>query len=299
MSNGESIYSIREVADMLGIQPGTLRAWERRYQIIAPKRNEAGHRLYSENHVEILKGLIFKINQGFTISQAISFLEKKSSSKEVGEVIKGNNQVGQLSEQILKALMQFNEQGAHELINQAFSVFTLDKVLEGILNNLLAEITILWKKGKITTAHEHFASSILRARIGNVLQSFPINPNSPKFMAVCGPGEWHELELLIFTFFLRIKGYRILYLGPFIAEKDFEKVIEIVEPRYLFLSCTLKDNLDQSLHLAEKLSVKNESLSIGIGGYAINTLTNAKKAQYSTYIIGSDWNNWEVWLKKH
>ncbi len=71
---------LRQHPKMLGIQPGTLRAWERRYQIIAPVRNESGHRLYAEEHIKILKWLIQRVNKGFTISQAVSLLEKNNQA---------------------------------------------------------------------------------------------------------------------------------------------------------------------------------------------------------------------------
>ncbi len=53
-------YNIKAVSNIIGVQPSTLRAWERRYQIIAPKRNQAGHRLYTEEHIQILKWLMEK-----------------------------------------------------------------------------------------------------------------------------------------------------------------------------------------------------------------------------------------------
>ncbi|MGL4819521.1 MAG: MerR family transcriptional regulator, partial [Bacilli bacterium] len=68
-------YNIKAICNKLGIQPGTLRAWERRYQIIRPVRNDAGHRLYSEQHVRILEYLIDKVQNGFTIGQAVSLYE--------------------------------------------------------------------------------------------------------------------------------------------------------------------------------------------------------------------------------
>ena len=75
---------------MVGIQPGTLRAWERRYQILNPVRNESGHRLYTEEDLRKLKWLTEKVSGGFTISQAVSLLETESSTvgafEEEGEV---------------------------------------------------------------------------------------------------------------------------------------------------------------------------------------------------------------------
>ena len=37
-------YNMKAASQILGIQPGTLRAWERRYHMIAPVRNELGYR---------------------------------------------------------------------------------------------------------------------------------------------------------------------------------------------------------------------------------------------------------------
>ena len=42
-----ALYPIREVARLTGINPITLRAWERRYNLIEPVRTESGHRLSS------------------------------------------------------------------------------------------------------------------------------------------------------------------------------------------------------------------------------------------------------------
>ena len=68
-------YNIKAVSNIIGIQPSTLRAWERRYQIIAPKRNHAGHRLYTEEHIQILKWLMDKVSSGMMIGQAVQLLE--------------------------------------------------------------------------------------------------------------------------------------------------------------------------------------------------------------------------------
>lgn len=40
--DSEGLYPIREVARLTGINPVTLRAWERRYGLIEPKRTEVG-----------------------------------------------------------------------------------------------------------------------------------------------------------------------------------------------------------------------------------------------------------------
>src|SRR4051812_32887700 len=122
MQGQEGKYNIKAVSRIVGIQPGTLRAWERRYQMIAPIRNELGYRLYTEEHIKILKWLIKKVNQGFTIGQAVTLLENKQPNPEAGELLEGNQQTS-LSEELLDAFILFNELKVQEIINTLFSLF--------------------------------------------------------------------------------------------------------------------------------------------------------------------------------
>ncbi|MBM7648016.1 DNA-binding transcriptional MerR regulator [Bacillus ectoiniformans] len=294
----EGKYNIKAVSNLVGIQPGTLRAWERRYQILEPVRNDSGHRLYTEDDVKKLKWLSAKVNQGFTISQAVSLLDKHEletdqlTSEDKGE----NHQI--LLEELLQALMQFNEVKAHDLINKAFSLFTIDKVTVEILAVLLLRVGDMWEKGEITTAHEHFATSILRSRIGMIMHSFPHNGVLPKVVAVCGPNEWHELGLLIFTLFVRRRGYEVIYLGSSIKQGDLEVVLDTVDPKFLFLSCTLKENLFNTLELVERLREAYPGLEIGMGGAAVNSLDIELTGKYEQHIVGQSQKNWEEWLNK-
>ncbi len=71
MASLEGKYNIKAIATMLGIEPGTLRAWERRYRIVKPIRNQAGHRLYSDEHVAILRWLMDKVDKGFPLDKLL------------------------------------------------------------------------------------------------------------------------------------------------------------------------------------------------------------------------------------
>jgi MerR family transcriptional regulator, light-induced transcriptional regulator len=297
MGNGTGKYNIKAVSKMLGIQPGTLRAWERRYQMIAPVRNESGHRLYTEEHVEILRWLLSKINQGFTISQAVSLLENSALSMEKAELPK-RDRVDEIGDKLLTALLEFNSSKAHELINQAFSLFTIDKTVIDLLGPILIKVGDLWEEGSITTAHEHFASSFIRSRIEGLSNSFPHNSFLPKSIAVCGPGERHELGLLIYTLYLRRKGFEVVFLGTSLAENDLELVVEKVRPKFLFLSCTLDENREATLKLADEIHKIYPDLIIGLGGIAIDSMPIEQQAEYEDQIVGMSRAEWEKWLKK-
>jgi len=291
-------YNMKAVSTMVGILPGTIRAWERRYQMIAPIRNEVGHRLYSDNHVRKLKWLAQKVNDGFTISQAVSLLEQDNKDVSYSISLKEENRVTQLQQDILQAFLRFDERSAQKFMDESFTIFTMDKVLIDILAPLLVQVGLLWEDGKITTAHEHFATSILRSRIGAVMHAYPHNGILPKVIAVCGPGEWHELGLLIFTLYMRRKGYEVIYLGSSIKDEDISVVIQTVKPRFLFMSCTMVSNLSQTLDLSISLEKVFPNLVVGLGGFAIDSMTSEKKKFYQQNIIGPNMNEWDKWIEE-
>ncbi|MCM3617402.1 MerR family transcriptional regulator [Sutcliffiella horikoshii] len=299
MANNEGKYNIKAASKILGIQPGTLRAWERRYQIIAPVRNESGHRLYTEEHIRILKWLMQKVNKGFTISQAVSLFEKNNQALLETEQMHTDQEdmSTDLLNQLLEALLEFNEGQAHELMDKIFSLYSVEKVLIDILGTLLVKIGDMWENDEISSAHEHFASAFLRSRIGMILHGLPVNGFLPKTVSVCGPGEWHELGLLIYTLFVRRKGFETIYLGTSIADDDIHIVLKEIKPKFLFLSCTLSINLPKTLEMVTVLKQQYPELSIGLGGTAVDKMPESKKREYHDHLIGSTMKDWEDWLR--
>lgn len=65
----DALFPIREVAKLTGVNPITLRAWERRYGLIEPVRTDSGHRLYTQHNIDTLKEVMQLTQQGIPISQ--------------------------------------------------------------------------------------------------------------------------------------------------------------------------------------------------------------------------------------
>ncbi|ARI77224.1 MerR family transcriptional regulator [Halobacillus mangrovi] len=297
MATTKPKYNIKAVSQIVGIQPGTLRAWERRYQMIRPSRNEAGHRLYSDEHLKILKWLMEKVDKGFTISQAVSLLESNQETMTEGATTDDSSQLDKLGEELLDQLLSFNEHEAQRKLDHAFTLFTPETVAIDIIGPLLVRIGDLWEKNQITSAHEHFASHFIRSRIGMMLLSVPSESILPKALLVCGPNERHELGLMIFAFYLKRKGYEVIYLGQSIAGGDIDIVIEEVEPMFMFMSCTLKKNIPITVRLAESLQKQFPELKVGLGGYAYDRLSELDKKRMEPFIVGNTRKDWDNWLK--
>lgn len=59
---GENLFTIGEVAAMLGVSTHTVRAWERRHGIVRPIRTQTSHRRYREQDVDLLRNVKLAAN---------------------------------------------------------------------------------------------------------------------------------------------------------------------------------------------------------------------------------------------
>ena len=71
----EDLFPIREVSRLTGVNPVTLRAWERRYGLIEPTRTESGHRLYSMTEIERVRSIVEWIDRGVSVSKVGEILD--------------------------------------------------------------------------------------------------------------------------------------------------------------------------------------------------------------------------------
>ena len=60
---GGPLFNLKAVVQQTGLKPDTLRAWERRYNLITPQRTPKGHRLYTEDDVELIRQVLELLDQ--------------------------------------------------------------------------------------------------------------------------------------------------------------------------------------------------------------------------------------------
>jgi DNA-binding transcriptional MerR regulator/methylmalonyl-CoA mutase cobalamin-binding subunit len=261
-----AIYSIKAVAHMGGITEPTLRAWEKRYDILAPQRTESGHRRYTKRDIYRVIWLKQRLSEGMSISQAAVLLQAQPDSVllEVASFEKaGRNFPGQptanyippdfhltqaqpspvrspqaLMNQLLEAFLTYDEAAAHNLLAEAASFYPPETICLEIIQNVLVEVGERWARNEITVANEHFASAICRARITAMLEGLPLPQRGPLVLTACGPEEFHDLGILITTYCLRRHGWRVIYLGQNIPALDLEKDVRRLKPALVIFSCS-------------------------------------------------------------
>ena len=73
----QTLYPIREVSRLTGVNPITLRAWERRYGLLVPHRTDGGHRLYSLQDIERVRSVTQWIARGVPVSKVAGILDRE------------------------------------------------------------------------------------------------------------------------------------------------------------------------------------------------------------------------------
>lgn len=71
-----AFYSIGEVAERCGINPVTLRAWQRRYGLLKPQRSEGGHRQFDESDIQRIMEIKRWIESGVSVSKVKALLDE-------------------------------------------------------------------------------------------------------------------------------------------------------------------------------------------------------------------------------
>jgi MerR family transcriptional regulator, light-induced transcriptional regulator len=71
------MYTIKRVAELTGLPPATLRAWERRYGVVTPERTESGYRLYDDAAVGALRVMAELLERGFAPREAAAEVRRR------------------------------------------------------------------------------------------------------------------------------------------------------------------------------------------------------------------------------
>lgn len=133
MSDPEALYPIREISRLTGVTPITLRAWERRYELIEPVRTDSGHRLYTQSHVDFIKNAVELTKQGIPISKVKGVLEERN---EIKKTVRSSEDIDFVVE-IIAACHNYDFIEIQQLVEQVFV-----DLLDEQVNQVLIEVSL-------------------------------------------------------------------------------------------------------------------------------------------------------------
>ena len=232
----EDLFPIREVSRLTGVNPVTLRAWERRYGLIQPTRTESGHRLYSMTDIERVRNIVEWIDRGVAVSKIGKILAKTEPLKALAHIIPDDlvqADYQQWQHQLQSAVSAFDDIELDRVYGQIFSSYALPVVFQDILMPLWRQL-LQRQEAFGQTSEWLFLDGYLRSRV--LQRIIVLRGSQPRKIIVSAlAGQCRELELLVAALFLSSSesGVRVLTTGqPF---DELTLVCEKIKPQVLVL----------------------------------------------------------------
>ena len=285
-----SNYSINDLEKLSGIKAHTLRIWEKRYGLLSPKRTSTNIRYYDDDDLKRLLNIAFLNRNGVKISKIAQASREEITSK-VSEVMMNRAEISQSAndevDSMVVAMIDLDELKFVNHLDFLSQRYSFEEVMRLVIYPFLEKIGVLWQVGTITPAQEHFISNLIRQKLIVAIDSVGVelvDDESRVFVLFLREGELHELGLLFYSYLLKSRGEKVVYLGQSVPFEDLKQVVKIHDPDFLLTSFISPLALDDYKDYVNKLNTNFPSLSVLLtGAYALgNKIENLENVHVLT-----------------
>jgi DNA-binding transcriptional MerR regulator/methylmalonyl-CoA mutase cobalamin-binding subunit len=260
-------YRIQSVARLTGISTATLRAWERRYHLVAPGRSPKGYRLYSDDEVARLRRIKALLDQGLRIGEAVERVRRESPAMLPADSASPQD-VAAARDALLQGLLAMDRAAATRAYQRLAFVPPLRRA-DDVLLPILHTIGDLWVRGEAGVAQEHFASAFIRERLAGLMEAMDVPGAGPEAVCACMAGERHELGLLAAALHLAANGFHVVYLGADVPLEDLAATLAARCPALLCVSMvcrTSPHDFARAAHELRRAAPEGTRVVLGGGG---------------------------------
>ena len=250
---------IGELSRRVGLSPDVLRAWERRYGLLRPRRSSSGQRLYSEDDELRVRSMRAHIERGFAPAVAAR-LAGQGAQEPVGAP--PGEAPDRLRAELRAALDRLDDAGAQAVFDRLLTRFALDTVLRDVVLPFLAELGERWARRQASVAQEHFASALVHGRL-RALARGADQGVGPRAVLACPSQERHELGLECFGLALQARGWRVTYLGADTPTGALAETAARLRPDLVVVAAAWREPL---VRAADELAVVAAGHRVALGG---------------------------------
>lgn len=239
----ERTYRINVAAEMSGVSEGLIRAWERRYGVLKPKRTPSGYRAYTESDITVLKRLKQLTEEGVSIAEAVKLLPsiKRDVKEQLDKAERATprapkaGQTDKWRHEILVAAERLDQHSVELVLDEAMASMPPVAFWEEVLAPLQREVGERWHAGTLTVAEEHLVTQAARQRVIALLHQAP-RRSKRHVVAACFPNDEHELGLMGAALKFRHAGWRVTFLGARTPPEHLVRVVRVTQPQVVALS---------------------------------------------------------------
>ncbi|MGC7839715.1 MerR family transcriptional regulator [Pseudomonas wayambapalatensis] len=219
------LLPMRDVVSLTGINPVTLRAWERRHGLIRPQRTEGGHRLYTDRDVQRIRDILRWTANGLPISKVGDRLAGRPEAP-----VQQPSAFDEWRDAVVRASEAFDAQALEGIHGQLFTLFPKTSVLREVLMPVWYELASGAAPGQ--RSQWLFLDTFLRARL---LARLHLNQiPAPRVLLASTEGQ-AEFEVLCAGLMLSSEQQRIDVLGCGQSLEDLPLLCTAMQPAALVI----------------------------------------------------------------
>ena len=275
------------VAQRTGLTSHAIRAWERRYDVVAPTRTPGGHRLYSDREVERLELLHRLTLGGRQIGQLATFTDDQlaelfredqlaeAAAPQTDPMLPGE-QNAVFVEQAFQAARELDSESLTVILRRAVIELGPSVYLNDLMVPLLYKIGSAWTNHEVTAAHEHLACDVIKSVGSWLLKNLETAEDAPTIVVATPAGQRHELGALGSAITAAAAGWNICYLGADLPASDIARAVYETKARALTLSLVFPE--DDTTIITELRTLRDAvstSVLIIVGGAGAPSYTDA------------------------
>lgn len=218
-------YPIRVVAAETGVNAITLRAWERRYGLITPKRTAKGHRLYTDQDIKLIRQVVSLLDRGIPISQAQAMLANGDASIEVIESTRNEapSQWQHYRDQLHEAVKEFDDVKLGKTFEEVAQFFPVEVAIRFLFMPFYEQLksTSTFALG---AARLNFYTAFLQARLAWRISDREISSDEKRILVVNSTMD-AEVQLLLVAILLQQLNLGITRISGLIAPADITELV--------------------------------------------------------------------------
>jgi MerR family transcriptional regulator, light-induced transcriptional regulator len=266
---------IGEISRRTGVSPELLRAWERRYALLRPRRTDGRTRLYSaadETRVRLMRRYV---EQGLPPAQAAEMVTAARLAVRPGQALSiPPAEVAEAHREMRASLERFDETSAQRALEKLFGTYSALTVAREVMMPYLREVGDRWAAGHVSVAQEHFATNFLHARLLAFARGWD-RGLGPRAILACAPGELHTFGLITFGVALHELGWRITYLGADTTVAMVEEAAAHVAPDLIVVFAAVPQRI---VAIADDLRALSQRRTTAIAGAGASADVSARIA---------------------
>ena len=279
------LFPIRTVSELTGVNAITLRAWETRYGLIEPIRKSSGHRLYTQEHIDLINRVVGLLDRGMRIGQinaeTLSGADLDSDSTEQRQ-----DHWQRYINGMIAAIIRFDESSLERIYGEALSFYPVRVVTDKLLTPLMKELGERWANKRGSIAEEHFFGFYLRNKLGARFHHRSRTQTGPRLLLACLPGDLHEIGLLLFALDACDQGFQTVLLGANMPLEELPAAVNKTKSDALVLSGVIEPT---EKVITEQLPRLVNDISVPVflgGGIAARNFDRLRKS--GVRLIGKD-----------